>query len=31
MDGVHFGRVKLPGESAIREVNGYSAAILQVV
>jgi hypothetical protein len=28
--GVHFGRVQLPGESAISEVNGYSAAILQV-
>ena len=28
-DGVHFGRVQLPGERAIGGVNGYSAVILQ--
>jgi hypothetical protein len=29
-DGVYFGRVQLPGRSAISEVHGYSAVILQV-
>src|SRR5438874_884596 len=30
LEGVHVGRVQLPGETAISELDGYSAGILQV-